>query len=50
MMPAPMIAATAAPAALDVVERGERDLRVCGFGSQLDGDLGDDGEQPFGAV
>ena len=34
----------------DVVERGERDLRLLRLGAELDRDLGDDGEQSFGAV
>ena len=49
-MPAPMTAATAAPACADVVERRERDLRELRLGRELDGDLGDDREQALGAV
>ena len=49
MMPAPMIAPTAAPALLEIVERGERDLRELRLRQQLDGDLRDDGEQALAA-
>ena len=49
-MPAAMTAPTAAPALLDIVERGERHLRELRLRHELDRDLGDDREQPLGAV
>ena len=50
MMPAAMIAPTAAPAFSTSSNAASATCASCGFGSELDGDLGDDGEQPFAAV
>ena len=50
MMPAAMIAADRLARRLDVGERGERDLRGLRLRQQLDGDLGDHGEQALAAV